>query len=289
MFAFEFSRKVFAVLSVCALLIGAARVAVAETASEEQSAAEQWTAIPTGIADAATKAAYITNAADCIEAIDLSNGQTLWENKQVHRAVALAGGKLAAIEPHGPQEPANTMGVAILDASNGHIITNSQPIVLPDWIAVEGGIGLGFSSHADIEGNTLKIYWHAWRQYVGGNPPSEDARAAARKDETGTADVNMESGRVEVHLGEIPKPIKQANSRGRFTDVGDTRLRVTEREEKVTGGVQLIRRTLEASDKRTGKPLWHHEIASDLIVPNNLPEQAQQQARQQQMQYDSRR
>ncbi len=288
MFAQASSRKLFAVLSISVALVGVIRAAVAETATQDQTAADQWVNIPTGIADAASKTVYVTNSSDCLEALDLANGHTQWENKQVHRAIALAGNRLVGVERRGPQEPANTMGLAILDAANGHILTNSQPIVFPEWIAVEGGIGLGFTSFATVDGNTLNLYWHAWRQLVGGAAQSAAAIAAAKKDETGVARVDLESGRVEVHHEIIPKQTKA--NKGRFTDVGDVRLSVTEREEKVTGGVQLTRRTLEASDKRTGRPLWHHEIASDLIVPNNIPEQAQQQAqRQMQNQYDSRR
>lgn len=271
---FASSRKLFAVLSVSAALFGAIRVWGAETAAQDQTTSDQWSNIPGGIADASSKAVYITNSSDCLEALDLTNGHTQWENKQVHRAVALAGGRLACIERRGPQQPPNTIGLAILDASNGHILTNTQPIVFPEWIAVEGGIGLGFTSFATVDGNTLNIYWHAWRQLVGA-APSAAAIAAAKKDETGVARIDLESGRVEVHQEPIPKQTKA--NKGRFTDVGDVRLSVTERDEKVTGGVKLTRRVLEASEKRTGKPLWHHEIASDLIVPNNLPEQARQQ------------
>ncbi len=280
MSALATSRKLVAVVSTCVALAGLVRTAAAETAAQEQTAADEWINIPAGIADAANKTAYVTNSSDCLEALDLTNGHTLWENKQVQRALALTGQRLVAVERRGTQQPANTMGLAILDAGNGHVLTNSQQIVLPEWIAVEGGIGLGFTSFATMDGNTLNLYWHAWRQLVGA-APSAAAIAAAKKDETGVARVDLESGRVEVHEEPIPKQTRA--NKGHFTDVGDIRLIVSERQEKVTGGVQLTRRILEASDKRTGRPLWRHEIASDLIVPNNLPEQAARQMMQSEM------
>jgi hypothetical protein len=211
----------------------------------------------------------------------------LWENKIAHRPVAITDGRLVAIERRGPQEPANTLGVVVLEANTGRVVLNSQPIVFPEWIAVDGGIGLGFSSTVAIEGNTLKLNWHAWRQFVGGVPATPEAVSAARKDETGVARVNLETGHTDVQVEQLTKAAKDPNL-GRFTDVGDVRLMVTEREEKIPNGVQIIHRTLEASEKRTGRPLWQHEIASDLIVPANLPQQVQQQA-QQPMQYDDRR
>ena len=226
MSALASSRKLIAILSTCVALAGLVRAAAAETTAQEQTAADEWINIPAGIADVANKTAYITNSSDCLEALDLTNGHTLWENKQVQRALALAGQRLVAVERRGTQQPANTMGLAILDAGNGHILTNSQQIVFPEWIAVEGGIGLGFTSFAAVDGNTLNLYWHAWRQLVGA-APSAAAIAAAKKDETGVARVDLESGRVEVHQEAIPKQTKA--NKGRFTDVGDIRLFVSER------------------------------------------------------------
>ena len=145
----------------------------------------------------------------------------------------------------------------------------SQPVVFPEWIAVDGGIGLGFTSTVSIDDNTLTLHWHAWRQFVGGVPPTAEAVAAAQKDETGIALVDLNTGHTSVDVDDIPKPAKQAGQT-RFTEVGSTRLEVTERQEKLPNGVQVIHRTLEASNKETGRPLWHHEIASDLIVPDSI-------------------
>jgi hypothetical protein len=240
------------------------------------AAASQWIVIPSGIADTAGKIGYVTSISDGVEALDLVTGHPIWETKKGHRPVALAGNRLIALEPRGAQSPANTMSVAVFETDSGELVLRSRPIVLPDWIAVEGGIGLGFASTLAVEGNTLKIQWHAWRQFAGGVPPTPEAVSAARKDDTGVAEVDLTSGEVAVEVDRVPNHFKP-RSLGKFTDVGEKRLVITERQEKVPGGVQLIHRTLEASDIRSGRPLWQHEIASDLIVPANIPAAAQTQ------------
>ncbi len=235
MSALATSRKLVAVVSTCVALAGLVRTAAAETAAQEQTAADEWINIPAGIADAANKTAYVTNSSDCLEALDLTNGHTLWENKQVQRACtdrpAISGGRTArhstAGQYHGP----------------GHPGCWKRP--RPYQFAADSSSGMDCGRRGHRSGVHL-VRDDGWKHVkpllarlaaIGGAAPSAAAIAAAKKDETGVARVDLESGRVEVHEEPIPKQTRA--NKGHFTDVGDIRLIVSERQEKVTGGVQL--------------------------------------------------
>src|SRR5262249_23027457 len=160
------------------------------------------------------RVAYVSSASDGIEAIDLESGTAIWETKEAIRPLALDGDMLVAQGPRG-QTKINTINIVIFDAPSGKVIKNTQPIVLPDWVAVEGGIGLSFGCNAAMDGNEMVLFWHAERSFAkgvtfaNGTPPTQEAIAAARKVESGQARVDLDSGMSTVTLDRIPQPLKQ--------------------------------------------------------------------------------
>ena len=242
--------------------------------------AKSWITIPGGLADPAGKVAYLASASDGIEAVDLESGQAIWESKDAQRPLALAGDQIIAQAPRG-QAKINTINVIVLDAPSGKVISRAQPIVLPEWVAVDGGIGLSFSSTAAMDGNDLVISWHAERQFAkgvtfaGSVPPTQEAMAAARKIESGEARVDLGSGATSVTLDRIPQPIKAAHTMP-YYDVGDKRISLVESPENLPGGIRIVHCLLDARSTQTGRPLWKHEIAGEIILPDVPPPAAQQ-------------
>ncbi len=254
----------------------------AEDGEPAKLSSVDWAIIPGGVADSAGKTAYIAGSGDMIEALDMTNGQTVWDSKAAVRPVALDGNRLVAQGPHA-QQP-NVMNIIVFDTTSGKVRSQSEPAVFPDWIAIDGGIGLTFAAAPSIEDGQLVLRWEAYRQFIQPGPKvTPEIMAAAKKTGTGVARVDLDSGRATVTVDDVPKPLKQ-NRLAQFTDVGDRRLRVSERTENVPGGIQIIRRTLEASDKRSGRPMWRHEIAGEVLLPDVPPTVSRmQQSNQQQL------
>lgn len=247
-------------------------VAASEAAD---SAPKSWVNIPGGLAEPTGKIAYLASANEGIEAVDLESGQPIWESKDAQRPLALAGDQLIAQAPRG-QAKINTINVVIIDAPSGKVVSHANPIVLPDWVAVDGGIGLSFSSTAGIEGNELVLSWHAERQFAkgvtfaGGQPPTQEAIAAARKIESGQARVDLGTGVATVETDRVPQPLRGPRAMP-YYDIGDKRLSLTESPENLPGGIRIVHCLLDARNNQTGRPLWKHEIAGEIVLPDVPP------------------
>jgi hypothetical protein len=94
--------------------------------------------------------------------------------------------------------------------------------------------------------------------------------AAAKNTTTGTAVIDLQTGENTVSVDPAPRQIK-LNRDLPFYDVAGKRLNVTQHIEKIEGGVQLVNRTLEARDQKTGKPLWRQPIVGEVYLPLNPP------------------
>jgi hypothetical protein len=260
---------------ISALTLSWSATATAAEFSTESVPTKSWVNIPGGLADSAGKVAYLASASDGVEAVDLESGQAIWESKEAQRPLALAGDQLIAQAPRG-QSKINTINVVILDAPSGKLVSHANPIVLPDWVAVDGGIGLSFSSTAGIEGNELVLAWHAERQfakgvtYAGSTPPTQEAIAAARKIESGQARVDLNTGMASVTVDRVPQPLKSQHTMP-YYDVGDKRLSLVESPENLPGGIRIVHCLLDARNGQSGRPLWKHEIAGEIILPDVPP------------------
>jgi hypothetical protein len=243
------------------------------------SAEDNWTFMPGGIAKLDGTIAYVAGSGDTVEAIDMANGQPIWDSKKAIRPLAITENSIVAVGQRVPNRP-NTIVIVTLDPATGALQKESQIIEFPDWVAVDGGIGLQFASTASVENGDLVIRWQAVRQSIQPGPKvTAEVIAASRRNSTGVARVNLETGEGKVTEDGVLSP-PNIPRLGKFTDVGSKRLRMTEATERVPGGITLLRRTIEAADKVSGRPMWQHEVASDVILPDVPPQQLQQQVQQ---------
>jgi hypothetical protein len=273
------------VLSAIALCCPA--LALAAESANAGVPTKSWVTIPGGIAEPSGRLAYVASANDGLEAIDMESGQPIWETKEAQKPLALAGDQLIAQAPRG-QAKINTINIVILDAPSGKVVAHAQPIIMPDWVAVDGGIGLTFGSTSAIDGNELVLNWHAERQFAkgvtfaGSVPPTQEAMAAARKIESGEARVDLTSGVASVSSDRIPQPLK-ADRPMAYYDVGDKRFTLVESPENLPGGIRIVHCLLDARNGQTGRPMWKHEIAGQIILPDVPPNAQQPQQQQQRM------
>jgi hypothetical protein len=231
-------------------------------------ARQSWVMIPSGIASSDT--IYVTGASESLIALDLASGEQLWESKDAQLPLAVVGDRVIARTSQN-KLPTNAMQLVVLDAATGKVKMRCQQIAFPDWISVGGGLGLSFDVIAAADGDNLQLTWRAARELaMPQGKATPEMIAATKKTTTGLVHVDLQTGQNELAVDPLPKR-NQLKRDLPYYDVGDKRLTVTQRSERVDGGVQLIHRTLEARDQRTGKPLWQQPIAGEVYLPLGPP------------------
>jgi hypothetical protein len=162
------------------------------------------------------------------------------------------------------------MNIVVLDAASGKVRSQSEPVVFPDWIAIDGGIGLTFAASATMSDDVLELVWQANREYAGQVPLKPEEQTAMRKLETGTAQIDLKQGVSTVSVDDYPVTLKTPRPMP-YYDVAGKRYSASDTTEKVPGGITIVHRLLECRDQSTGRPLWHHEIAGEVILAQVPP------------------
>jgi hypothetical protein len=229
-----------------------------------------WIAIPSGVADPDSQSIYVTGASETLTALDLETGEQRWECKEAQLPLAVAGDRVIARTSQNKLPP-NAMQLVVLDGASSKVQMRCEQIVFPEWVAVGGGLGLYFDAVASVEDNILTITWYAARELaVAQGKATPEMIASAKKTTTGTVEVDLETGKNRVSVDPAPRKLT-LNRKLPFYDVGDKRLNITQRTEKIEGGVHLVHRMLEARDHKTGKPVWQQPIAGEVYLPVGPP------------------
>ncbi len=257
---------------------------------------------PDGVADAAGKTAYVANAAGGIDAIDLAKGELLWDTKEATKPLALLGDKLLAQTP--VKDKANQLRIIVLDTGKkGKKVLESDAVVFPEWVAV-GAMGQGSSliSRGRGEKGDLFLIWDAHTRYYGGAAPTPEILERAKKDASGIARINVESGKVVMLDKEklpdfgpkIPKELEKVTSQQYWTGsdwltkpvvAGDkvAALAVKQNGDKQTMTLKRWElssgKELEEKELLQGKALWpqmgldgKHLFVHQALVKEQLPE-----------------
>jgi len=154
--------------------------------------------VPPLVADADGAKGFIVNPNGGVTALDLANGDVLWESKDPGRPMATAGDRV--LVQARDKDKANVLRVLGLKIADGSKAWESDPIVLPDWAAAEPGRGAGrsFSSHAWTDKGAVLIAWQAGAWYWGGAAPSPEILKRSQHNADGVARVDLDSGKVEM-------------------------------------------------------------------------------------------
>ena len=123
------------------------------------------------------------------------------------------------------QGKANLLQLVVLDTANGNTVAKPQTVTFPDWIAIDGGIGLTFAASATMSDDVLELVWQANREYAGQVPLKPEEQTAMRKLETGTAQIDLKQGVSTVSVDDYPVTLKTPRRdavlrRGRQTLLG---------------------------------------------------------------------
>ena len=171
--------------------------------------------LPAGVAGWDKRAGYIADAAGGIEALDLLSGEPLWRSEIIGRPLIVTENRLAALRAL--PETANALQVVVLDThAHGKLLLESDPLRFPDWVAAGIVTGESFRYEVGTKRNDFLFEWEAHARYRGGAPPPAHIQAQAAKKATGTARVDLKTGRVKMlpaesrHQTEIPSALQQA-------------------------------------------------------------------------------
>jgi hypothetical protein len=207
--------------SIGALLL--AGVAVAAPAPDKDNATARGVLLPIGVADAAGKVGFVPNDKQGIDAIDLANGETLWQTTESNKPLLAIEKRLVVWAP--VKDKPHEIRLVVLDTSDkGKKVLESNPIELPEWVGI-GGYGRSFAAKAILERGAVIVTWEAHARYAGGAAPTPEILKAATKDATGAARVNLENGKVEtVDLkkleesgAKLPESLEKVKSRQYWT------------------------------------------------------------------------
>jgi len=220
-----------------------------------------------GVADPAGKVGYFSNPSGGIDALDLLGGNVLWSTKDANRPLFATADRLFAQTP--VEGKRNQLQIVILDTTRqGKRLQQSTALVFPPWVSVGVAHGRSFASTARLDKQGLLLLWDARAWYAGGARPTPEQEKAARKQASGVARIDPQSGKVEFLEGAslppglalvVPPEVRQVK-------LGERVYSFVDRPAGDPKNPLQKRRTLQAADA-DGKVLWYHEIAAPVYLP----------------------
>jgi hypothetical protein len=219
-----------------------------------------------GVADPAGKVGFFRNPASGIDAIELAGGRVLWSTRDAERPLFATADRLYAQAP--VLGKPNQVTVVVLDTTHaGKRLLTSTALVFPAWVSVGVARGRSFASAARMDREGLLLIWDARAWYAGGARPTPAIEKAARKQASGIARVNPQTGKVEFLEGaRVPQgmaPIVPAELR--HVKLGERVYSFVDRPGGDEKNPLQKRRTLQAADE-AGNVIWHHEIAAPVYL-----------------------
>jgi hypothetical protein len=220
--------------------------------------------IPGGIADPDGTIAYVTNPKAGIDAVRLATGELAWTARDM-RPLIVAGGRLIA-QAAVKDQPKQFM-LAVLDSAQaGTRLARSEPQTFPEWVSIEDELAHSFATECRVVGDTLILNWRADAWSSGGSRLLSEPEDAHRMAASGEIRMDLTTGKTVSKLDE--KPVELTGpAEPRDVRIGAYRLLLGESLEGGAGFSRNIKRSLRASDAKSGKLLWEHALAPETVIP----------------------
>jgi hypothetical protein len=188
-------------------------IAVAFTLSAAFSIAPAGQLLPCGVADPGGRTGFLANSHGGIDAVDLATGELSWDLAGAKRPALADDDRLFA------WAPVKANGLRILSfkrTEGGRRLSESAPVVFPDWVQVEEGPGHSFKLRWGLEKGRLILDWEA-RAWYSGAHSTPDVDAKARRFAEGQVRIDVETGKAETAAAEqrtssvrLPKELEKA-------------------------------------------------------------------------------
>ncbi len=161
--------------------------------------------VPWGLITGDGKAAFVRGE-DGIAALNATTGELVWATVEgPFRPLALGGGLLLTREA--VEKKPNALRIVAFDFGTGRAKWQTEPVVLPDWVAVEKPPwGRAFHAEAVVDKGSLLVRWKANAWWNKGAAPTREEERAARKEAEGVLKVSLKGGKVE-RLGADAMPL----------------------------------------------------------------------------------
>lgn len=245
--------------ALCLLLLCAASISTPGIAQQKPAPHLPQVLPGSGIADPARKTGFFPNPKGGIDALDLATGMLLWTNP--------AGGQpLLATDSLLIVQKANAIDI-LATSADGKLLREAKPLGFPGWVSVGVAYGRTFRSSARVEGKTVWLTWEARAFYAGGARPTPEIEKRERKEASGVARIELDTGKVtalsadEIATGKLfVMSAETANPK-----VGELTLVVKDGAAKNPQNPFQKRRTLQAWNAE--KQLeWERDVAAPVFL-----------------------
>lgn len=190
------------------------------------------------------------------EAVAIFNGKLLWSAEGTGEPLlASAEHVFSQVQVKGK---ANQVKLAILDATTGEKVRESDAIEFPDWVSVPVEYGHGFRSAARLDKDGVLFVWDAHTFQDGGRPPPD--RDPNAKKASGAFRIDVKTGRVSAVKDYKPKDEELNGTLGTKTRVGGWAFWVESGQSSGAGARTTVSRVLKA-ERLEGKGEWKRPIA----------------------------
>lgn len=138
---------------------------------------------PGGLLDSTGRTAYLGTPTGMV-AIELARGEVVWETREAHRPILVAGDRLYALA----LSASNRLSIVAFDlASKANRVFATDVTDFPRWVATRDTPTQSFHVECRQSKNKLLLDWHAATH--GGSGPAKQA--------SGTVQVDLDTGRAE--------------------------------------------------------------------------------------------
>lgn len=219
---------------------------------------------PGGILDSTGRTAYLASETG-IDAVDLARGDLVWQSREAHRPLLIAGDRLYALAlSHGNRLAVVAFDLAVWRPPVRHQVTvehvfRTEVTDFPRWVSTRNTPTQSFHCTWRQLRNHLFLDWHADAQE--GSGPAKQASGQVR--------IDLDSGRVEstpVALQAprpspgLPRQLDKQAVRWHARAGGQLLAVVTEELPESRPGARRERMVLRGWDSRTGKETAPREL-----------------------------
>ncbi len=223
------------------------------------------TLIPGGIASPDGKVGFVVNVKGGVDAIQLATGELLATAASARRPLIVWNERLVA--QMAVKDNPHAMKLALFDAAQlGSPLLETAAIALPEWASLAKAHAHSFVVESRLVGDALLLRWRAETWYGGGEKLTEAEERAAHKVASGAVKMDLHTGKIQTRDDREPVELPEARE-PREVRLGELRLALGEVAGPVIGVGRATRRSIRASDPRTDKLIWEHELEPEIVLP----------------------
>jgi hypothetical protein len=200
-----------------------------------------------------------------VEAVDLTTGKVLWQNKDANKLAGASDKMVFAWL--GDEKKPNSFRVFALDAATGKTLAKSDAIVMSDWVATAKVGGRSFRIAAKAEGEAVVVAFQANAFYYGGVKPTLQLLEAAKKEERAFVTMDVKTSKL-THTTAKPKDDDfRTGPSGFFNNkLGDYEFQVSEEIPGFPPGASTVTK-VTFKVRKGGKEVWTRELPGNPWSP----------------------